>query len=513
MAEQRLGFIVIGASGYMANENALPGFATVKNRLQNRGIDLQFVAAADPNLYTENHDAAFECRDKLKSHMAALGICQIHRNAEFAFYDAAQHSRHFSDFPKKIVCYDASPTSFHERHLHSTRDWPLLGIHYFGEKPIFQDYTTHLDSMKDAGNFPTYYCNFIETKNPAVRAIKRYLSDNDFDIQKVRCWRAGSSGLKHLVGHNQIGVEGGSFLDKAPHDLSIFRTLIENDEIESVDISSAEIETLIPTRSQDERMLFLPVNNGEELLSESDVFFNFRDEDRGSRMNLPADGIMSASYEVALKGKPRSIHVDLLSSWIGLTSQTDACETNATEQSFVEQLQALGIPESDWVFSELFHGDDNGDQLSCIETQARILIIDGYIESKRHLIVASLMNCEPDEALQRSRLERWVKVYENGDDGPKFIRELELDIAESYQDQKRRDIADVIEDVCLDVLGVKEAKDLKSEAVNDVHQMLIGARDQAYLRCAGEEASLIEKSARFLNLVEASIFPTSGFTP
>jgi hypothetical protein len=119
-----------------------------------------------------------------------------------------------------IVVYDGTPAQLLETNFCYVLDSSLPNVYYFGEKPIVTD-PIALDKIVRSSGATPFFCDFIETSDPAVIMMKEFVRENKLLISKMRFWRASASGIKHLVGHDQQGVQGGALLDKAPHDLSI----------------------------------------------------------------------------------------------------------------------------------------------------------------------------------------------------------------------------------------------------------------------------------------------------
>lgn len=242
-----IGLVILGAAGYMAEDNAFSCLSTAKTALLERGIHLHVVIAADPDLYnTTVLDVALKNRRKMRNHFFHLNPFYLEYNADLAIYEIQEDfSAPVRNFPEAILFYDASPTNKHYYNLARILSCENENFYYLGEKPIFTDPATINGFTEEIDDLPIF-CDFIETCNPAVTAMTSYIKDNDLRIEKMAFWRAGSSGIKHIIGHEQQGVQGGAFLDKAPHDFSISTMLLDPRRISDFIIKDCDVLALVP---------------------------------------------------------------------------------------------------------------------------------------------------------------------------------------------------------------------------------------------------------------------------
>ncbi|KAA0913218.1 hypothetical protein FLO80_13065 [Aquicoccus porphyridii] len=465
----------------MADRNALPCLAELKQCVEHEDIAIELLCAVDPMLFSKKLDVSIKSRAALRRHMEQLNKCIFDITAEIAIDELADSVANRAAALDLVIFYDGTPTRFHERNLQLVSDFQEFEFYYFGEKPIFTDVSSFDAFSSNPNILKPYYCDFIETRNPAVLAISKFIEETGFQISSADFWRAGSSGLKHLVGHTQSGVEGGAFLDKMPHDLSILNRLLSNDSIQSHILNDARILSLIPWKNRDSGEFELLAAQGGDTLSAQDIFLNFRDDVNGSRQTLPADGQLFADYSVRT-ASGRSVACTFLASWIGYCGYAGRKYEHPEETRFIERLNALNIDPESWIFSELFHGNDEQRNLSCRETQARIVILEGFIGDRMHLIVANLIHAEENKELDRLPIDRWVNIYELNEVGKvKSVKELPLKVAPTYAEQKKSDLKNVFREVIYDALGVEAAVGVGKEAVDIVHGMLLKAHDYAYL--------------------------------
>jgi predicted dehydrogenase len=474
---RRVGIVILGANGYMGH-NAIGALPAVKGRLALHSIDLELIGLADPAYYNKKNEEALK-----KAHLDAIGAfgkmnpCVLFKDAEaaVAFFTDNDYLpfRSLQNMPEVIIVYDATPTNDRSALMSQVAQAERKSIHYLGEKPLVIDpaWMQKNQSIKDELRI---FCDFIETSNPAVNILKETIANGSdgqgLTIRGMHFWRTGASGLKHLVGHNQKGVQGGAILDKAAHDISISTMLLEPSRIANFSITDAEIHALITQLKGDQRT---HLNSRCELLDIGQISLEFKTRS-SSRMLLPADGLSSLSVEWVLTSGLK-VPANYLVGWLGYVGHQDHQQAHAKEKYFVDRLQHLGYPESLWLMREKHEGGNSG--LSCVETQARIAIVD-VTDSKGHesTLIANLIATEAKNGSHA--IKRWVDWHHT--EGERAVsRKLHGESDESYSALKQNDLSDVIYRVIMDCVDEREAKYLGARACYFVHCAMLEARDIA----------------------------------
>jgi len=482
-----VGIVVLGAAGYMGQQ----GLEAIEGRraeLEARGIKIKLISLVDPTFFnSEDEEVAFAARNLTRPAMSKLNYCHFECTAKMTIREMIQRLFGGLSFPRPTIFYDATSTQFHTQHLYLVHDLRELGFSYFGEKPIFRDVIAMKNFIENLEPDYEYYCDFIETENPVIRAVRDFIDDASFEMEAMRFWRAGSSGLKHIVGHNQIGVQGGAWLDKAAHDLSIANSLVLNKSITSSIVEEAEFISFIPYKNNQSAYSYLPSypqyfdENGFDIsnsIDPSDLTFKIRSDD-GNTQELPADGQTFARFSLKCEHTP-NIALQVLSGWTGYHGFHQKELESQPEAIFTNLLEELKIERKDWLFSERFYGKNTNLGNYCIESQARIMVIEGKIDGDDHLIVANLIHTNKNDELERRALRRWSKVYRKTRSGYVLQKELKFDLKETYADQKKEDLGRIIEKVVLSASGLSQnSNDVSSEAVKLVHELLLGAHNLA----------------------------------
>lgn len=467
----RVGFVVLGAAGYMAHDNGLPSLVRAKKELALRGIEVELLALADPAFFDEKRTV--KSRGSAAKFFSDLNPCEFYSNSEQAIRDAvfgipASTSRRLDC----IIVYDASWALLHSENLSMVLFSTNERTFYLGEKPIFFDPET-IRRVKQE-RFLQFFCDFIETSDPAVTEIKQLIKRNGYRIKDMAFWRAGSSGVKKIVGHDQAGVQGGALLDKAPHDFSISTMLLEPNEIEGFEVASAKIHHLIPKKVG---AAFEILTAENKFVPPSSQCFDNRTDKTGSRFTLAADGLSSCSINWKLTGG-RVVPCRYLFSWLGYMGHIGEQFHNEEEKWFVSQLDSFGLTTDEWLMKE-FH---TGSERRCLETQARIGIITVEDEDGQEAKFVSNFIMADDKGSGQRAVRRWAKLYRTpkpGELNKAKGLELNVDNAKTYREQKIKDLADVFQRVSLSALGVQDAKYLGTKAAFAVHESLLAARDIA----------------------------------
>ena len=468
----RVGVVILGAAGYIAGDTALPCLGRVKERLaREHSVDLQLVAAADPVLFgvgakTEaDWKKTRSARGKLEQFQRDLGYCHLEEDCANIIQIFA-NTEYWSSrrFPSNVLVYDGTNAPLHGRNLLNILQSERDTVYYFGEKPIFYD-PIMLRDVNPRDFDGKVYCDFIETQNPATLKIKQYIYQNSLKIESMKFWRTGASGLKHIVGHQQKGVQGGAFLDKVPHDLSISTFLLGSESIVGFDINAAHIDYLICDRRDGELKLLDARNNWS-----STPHFDFRSRDNGDRSRLLADGQTQASISWKLSDGSQVVS-SYLCGWLGVGNSDN-------ERSFIDELRRLGFSDRQWLMTTEFDGT-SGKRIK--EQQARIGIMSLRAENgNRYQLVTNLIAFQ-DRSWRRfvpqfdRSISRWIKVFDDrGSEVYTWTGE-----SGDYHDQKLEDMANVFTAVVRDIFGIKSCPELSNHAVYWVHKAMLNCRDNA----------------------------------
>lgn len=506
-----IGVVVLGASGYMAG-NFFPAYRRCMDMLQNdrtKGrstVRLRLIMAADPKLFAE---PSILRTSSIERQIELLGAACTARRVLRAFTQSPppildntsdlvgwelreSELDNVYNFPDLFLIYDASPAFVHFRNLTLFCGKRPPGYFYFGEKPIFVDPAQILDdsgwSADTSSQYapPPIFCDFIETCNPAAVALKKFIADRNLKIEKISAWRTSSSGIKHLVGHEQKGVQGGALFDKSPHDLSLTTMLLGPDDIVDFCIvpEKTKIHDLIPNIQKD-TLQFLGQDSKLHVHTEFCLDIEAKNDKEGTRLVLPADGYSSAAVRWKLSNG-REVEAEYSFGWIGVCdgANTDIAP-HPCEQSFVGTLERLGYSRCDWRFEEKYQGK-NPDAVPCVETQARILIVDATHEVRgKVMIVANLISSHPGEnQAGQQKLQRWVHAHwiddVNNRETVYPVTKEELDYCgQRYEEQKCEDMAHILYTVARACAGFQRAEFLDTVAVKWVHQAMLAAHDHA----------------------------------
>lgn len=535
MAVINVGVVVLGAAGYMAG-NFLSALYRCdelerKQRFEHdNSVRLDLAIVADPKLFAEPTLLADLVKNNVPEKAAEILRQTVRARAtvrnffdrpripirdnivETVGWELQQSDKdNVYRFPYHIIIYDASPAFEHFENLTLLLRNVPAGISYFGEKPIFSDPAQLEDVFRKQ---PPIYCDFVETANPAVLAIKKFIAAKNLKIDKVKAWRASSSGIKHLIGHEQRGVQGGALLDKSPHDLSITTLLLGPSEI--VDFAlipdKTKIHDLIPARER-ENILFL--GRDSELHPSSYFCYDIAGERKdGTREYLPADGYSSCAVQWTLKDG-RTVESEYSFGWLGVSHGLERpLEPHPCEIPFIRDLAELGYEPESWRFEEKYQGKRPG-TFPSLETQARILIVEAYDEqSTRYKFVANLISAKSDtQHPERSNLCRWAHVYRISDAGPvdkEIIYPVSIEDRKycemSYEEQKRSDMAHLIYSVASATVGIDSdsAEFLGPTAVKWVHKVMLSAYDEAVSKLGLSADYSPDGNARSLTMISES---------
>ena len=494
--QKRVGLVVLGSEGYMA-QNVFSSLPQVKRRLELSGIQLLVLVLADIKYYSSDAGVAASARASAELNLGDLNQARFAKNADSALGEIKQQE--IGQGLDAIVVYDCSPTGFHDDNFIRVLDSGISRLFYFGEKPIVIDPATLADIRRSASGIP-FFCDFIETANPAVITTKKFVELNRLSIRSMRFWRASASGIKHIIGHTQGGVQGGAILDKAPHDLSIATMLLGPERIREWVVPKAPARTfhLIPRAAETEGFELLDRRN--RFVSDSDVRFDVRSMEGGGRFTIPADGLSRFDVDWTLDDG-QAVHSEYLASWIGYTGHRDDGEAHPEEQRFVEELSKLGIDRELWMLKETYEVPRSG--RACTESQARISIIEAEDPKGRKCTIVSNYLIHLKEPGVKA-FERWVRVFWDNDQSGMSIP---VDNAQTYHDQKVLDLGGTFEAVIRDCCGGPKAQFLGSLPTMIVHDAMLRAGDFCTESAAEQHLSKSFDYRKTWDILKASIRP------
>lgn len=210
--------------------------------------------------------------------------------------------------PALFLVYDASPSRFHFSNLKSVLS--ASGALYLAEKPIVANAAEllaleHLAAASNAALDARVFCDLVETQSAVSLHLRDLVAAGDLQIDALRFFRLSSSGISKTSHRGERrGVQGGAFIDKAIHDISVTLALLSADCTEPVDVRVASAAPLC----------FLPASDGVRtgLLDGSNHIWS------GTRSltEWPADG--ASVVETEWRCGSRSIPVTYHASWIGV---------------------------------------------------------------------------------------------------------------------------------------------------------------------------------------------------
>lgn len=466
---RRVGFVILGSNGYIANDCAFQCLPRARERLWQDGIDLVLSGVADPAYFRfADKKTMEEAYAKLRENMSKLNPCAIIPDGNDAVtLVTGDINRTGLASGDATIIYDGTPTVRHSSHFADVLKSGASSVFYFGEKPIFLD-PIFLNGLKRTPDSHPLYCDFIETQNPAVEAISQDIVARNLRITKLEFWRSGASGIKHIFGHTQAGVQGGSLLDKGPHDLSICVRLLGPENITGSVVSPdhAHFHSFIPRFSPTGAVEFLDAKNHWR----EQPHFDFKSDPNGDRLSLIADGLSQFGINWQLSDG-RSVPSEMLFGWLGYGGHFNQSDAHPAEQRFVNIMRELEIPDSEWLLVEDAIGT-GGQKFT--ETQVRLAII--HVEGSDGAHARYISNfIASKERPGRPQIRRWTRHVNHNGNVTSIFEGNNTD----YHSQKIDDMAQVFCKVVRDALGDEEAPFLNSKATLLVHDALLQARDNA----------------------------------
>lgn len=456
MEGRRIGIGVLGAGGYMG-KNGISALKILKEKLTEEGIDFKFLFFTETQLKKWG-EIAERCNDHTEQSPIAANVL----DEVLQLLDAIRKDEKYP-----VVIYDATPTQMHYGQMlliHQRQDNSLV---YLGEKPIFTYEHERLYVENNIDPDFKFFCELIETENPVLSGIRRYLDENpSLQIEDVKLWRAGCSGIKKAISMSRGGVEGGALEDKSLHDLSITAALLGSENILDVVVKEAEIHYLIfhpDYYEKGERTFLTSINKATKVIS----------DDLENKAALPADGLFSLKVDWQLSGK--SIPAEYLFSWLGYNE-------HEKELAFVSRLRSLGFDiengEAERKWLDVSETDEStignktvGSQLK----EIRVGIIECSSPTGPVFIVCNFL-AKYDNS---NRFAYVVKMSNGGK--PELVQALYRDgnTASDYDRDKAKDLASIFYRVAKDALGDEPANLIDKKTTLLIHKIMIEAGHQA----------------------------------
>lgn len=313
-----------------------------------------------------------------------------------------------------VMVYDAAPPSVRPKNIQKLREKLPPGSVILAEKPLALSLAEAAAAL--AGPEPVLG-DFLEVANPAFVAACQYLRGRP--VRRLTFWRASTIGLDLLTGRvRRAGVQGGSLLDKAVHDLALIGALVGPGETE---VRQAVALAWMSTP-------------GGGLMG-----LDGRPLD-GTWPSRPPDpdgdgGPADAAFYLEL-GLPRpwgTVGARVLSGWIGVTGSQPGSE-------ILRELQGLGFQPEDVVWTRSVQAADGRQgaeevRLAIIEAEGDVtLVVDllrprvwetGGADGRRPIFQVVDLDYE---AMKASALEavfrRALQTLRTGCDDPLIGREV-----------------------------------------------------------------------------------------
>jgi len=451
-----VGIVIVGAAGDRgaAALEILPKLHAIE---RSQGINVELVCLAEAN---EASRAALASRAAALSGASCPVVSMLAEAIPHALRWLATGAT-----PRKLLVYDATPTAHHYLHLmtvlpHSEAD----RIYYFGEKPLFtkQGQVNFVERT-----FPgrTFFCEFIETENPAVRAAREFLRSERLHLQRMSFWRASCMGVSIAAGDGRGGVEGGALLDKAPHDLSVAVSLLNARHILQWSVRDVHPHLL----ALHESALLLGTRN---FLSVANTPLEDISRPPTIPEHWPASALASFDLDLTLQGGS-VVPVSCIASWLGI-------QETAPERRFRDKLTSLGITAQEWLNTE--EPQVSTDRHYRYENQeARVALLEGLSAGGKVYLVLNL--------LAKFAGRRFVYLIDESHRREVIFAE---NGGQNYHRQKDADLLRVFLRVVEHCAGHSHADNVGPEATLLVHGIMLRALEQA-----NEQLSAMDQDQAF----------------
>jgi len=438
----QVGLVILGAAGDRGAA-ALEILPRLREAERNCAINIELVCLAEAD-QSSFRDLAAKASSLLGSSCPVVSVL-----AEAIPYSLTWLAH--GTVPRKLVIYDATPTAQHYLHLmavlpHSQRQ----PIFYFGEKPLFTN-SGQVQFIENNFARETFFCEFIETENPAFRAARDFLRSEQFALQRMFFWRASCMGVSIVAGDGRGGVEGGALLDKAPHDLSVAIGLLSPQNLQSAKVRGVDIHALALHSSglanAQQRFLSLantPITNINSPASIPEYW--------------PACGALSFAVDFTLTDGPW-VPASFIASWLGLQ------ETPA-ELSLAHTLSTLGLQSQDWLNTESSCPSEDG-RYHYRNQEVRLALLEGELAGhKAHLFV---------NLLSKFGGRRFVCLVDAAGHRQTIFEETP---GSDYHQQKDGDLLRIFQNVIEQCAGQRLAENIGPQATLAVHKIVLNVLDK-----------------------------------
>ena len=442
-ATNNVGIVIVGAAGDRGAA-ALEILPKLRAEESTQGINLELVclAEAKEDFHADLHSRAAALLD---SRCPVVGML-VEGIPHMLRWLANGHDQ------RKLIVYDATPTAHHYLHLMAVLPrTERERVYYFGEKPLFTN-QGQIEFIERNFAGQTFFCDLIETENPAFRATNEFIRKERFNIQKMFFWRASCMGVSIAAGDGRGGVEGGALLDKAPHDLSVAVGLLGPRNLMQSSVSQvrAHLLALHESAFQQSSRSFLSVANGplEDLSSPVKL-----------QENWPAVALASFDVDFTLPGNV-AVPVSFIASWLGI-------QNTHLELSLCDKLASLGIEVNEWLNSESSRTSRN-QRYRYGNQEVRVALIEGLLSGRKvHLVLNFL-----------SKFEGRRFVYLLGEGRQRKVIFEEENVA-SYHEKKDADLLRIFQRVVEDCAGLGAAENINAEVTLLVHKIMLSAAMKA----------------------------------
>lgn len=252
----------------------------------------------------------------------------------------AQHD----DEAAKYLVYDASPNRFHFPNLKSVL--PLPNTLYLTEKPMLSDSSELIELENLCRTSPDkhtafasrVFCDLIETQSEVCLHLADMVASGDLEIDDLVFFRLSSSGIsKARRIAERSGVQGGAFIDKAIHDISVTLALLGG---ASANRTSVAVTSATP-------LCFLPRTEGSRtglLDGLNRIWSGVR-----SFTEWPADGasIVQTEWHCGVKVVP----VTYSASWVGVQPFDDLRCRRAADTPALSDILVRGEGCPEWLYA------------------------------------------------------------------------------------------------------------------------------------------------------------------
>ncbi len=261
--------------------------------------------------------------------------------------------------------YDASPNRFHFLNLKSVLSLP--DTLYLTEKPMLSDSAELSELERHCSTSPAVhaalasrvFCDLVETQSEACLHLADMVASGDLEIDALTFFRLSSSGIaKTRRIAERGGVQGGAFVDKAIHDISVTLALLgcASPNACSVDVTRATPLCFLPCAERSHAGLLDGLNR---------VWSGVR-----SLTEWPADG--ASIVQMQWRCGEKTVPVVYNASWVGVNCFEILRRQRAANEPALSALLARATGCPDWLYARTTAP-------GFLDEDARLLEIDGRL--------------------------------------------------------------------------------------------------------------------------------------